>query len=274
MAIAGFIFIAVGAVLWWVQRRQQNRCSQLKLARPCQAAELETTAAAVATEIGGGAWRDYVWLRGTPKAETPLTSELKQLPCVCYTTTVVREYEETVREKDSDGRVASRTQRGSETVSEHSQRIPFELVDSSGQVRVEPDGAKIETVEVLNEFRPDSPVGGMLSYGSFSLALGSDGGHRNRRTLGYRYQETVLPLDRPVLVVGTASDSPRLAQEGHRTSSIAIKQPTQADQPYIITLKSHEAITKSVDQSAKIAFWLMVGCLGVGVVLLVAAIAA
>ena len=272
MAIAGFIFIAVGAVLWWVQRRQQNRCSQLKLARACQAAELETTATAVAKEIGGGDWRDYVWLRGTPNAETPLTSDLKQLSCVCYTTTVVREYEETVREKDSDGRVTSRTQRGSETVSEYSQRIPFDLVDSSGQVRVEPEGAKIEAVEVLNEFRPDSPTGGMLSYGSFSLALGSDRGQGNRRTLGYRYRETVLPLDRPVLVVGTASD--RLAQEGHRTGTIVLEQPTRADQPYIITLKSHEAITKSVDQSAKTAFWSMVGCLGVGVVLLVAAIAA
>jgi hypothetical protein len=265
MAIAGFIFIAAGAVLWWVQRRQQDRCSQLKLARACQAAELETTAAAVAQEIGGGDWRDYVWLRGTPKTETPLTSELKQLPCICYTTTVVREYEETVREKDSDGRVTSRTQRGSETVSEYSQRIPFDLIDNSGQVRVDPEGAKIESVEVLNEFRPDSPAGGLLSYGSFSLALGSDGGHGDRRTLGYRYKETVLPLDRPVLVVGTASDA---------TGTIALEQPTQAGQPYIITLKSHEAITKSVDQSAKIAFWSMVGCLGVGVVLFVAAIVA
>ncbi len=263
MAIAGFILLAVGAVLWWVQRRQQSRCNQLKLARPCQATDLEATATAISKEIGSGDWRDYVWLWGTVKAETPLTSELKQLPCVAYTSTVVREYEETVRDRDSKGNVTTRTQRGSETVSEHTQRIPFDLVDTSGQVRVDPEGAKIDLVEVLNEFRPGTPAGGMLSFGPFSLALGNGGGHGERKTLGYRYKETVLSLDRPLLVVGTACD---------RTGTVAIEKPTQADQPYIITTKSHEAITKDVNQSAQIALWAMVSCFGLGALLVVAAI--
>ncbi|MBD2233006.1 E3 ubiquitin ligase family protein [Phormidium tenue] len=263
MAIAGIIFIIAGAVLGWVQKRQQGRCRQLKLARACQATDLEAMATAVSKEIGGGDWRDYVWLWGTVKAEVPLTSEFKAIPCVGYTSTVVREYEETVRQKDSDGKVTTSIQRGSETISEHSQHIPFDLVDPSGQVRVDPEEAKIEQVEVLDEFRPGNPAGGMLSFGPFSLALGEESMGGPRRTLGYRYRETVLPLDRPLLVVGMASD---------RTGTIAIEKPAQDDQPYIITLKSHEAITKSVDQSAKIAFWSMVGCLGVGVVLLLAAI--
>lgn len=263
MAIAGIIFIILGAVLWWVKNRQQRRCNQLKLARACQVSDLQATATAVSKEIGGGDWRDYVWLWGTPKTSAPLTSEFKQVPCVSYTSTVVREYEETVREKDSNGNVTTRTQRSSETVSEHQQRIPFDLVDSSGQVRVEPDEANIESVEVLNDFRPGAPTGGMLSYGPFSLVLGGDGSGGTRRTLGYRYKESVLPLDRPVLVVGTASD---------RTGTVAIEKPAQADQPYIITLKSHEALTKSVDQSAQIAFWSMVACFGIGVVLLLAVV--
>ncbi|TVQ07013.1 MAG: E3 ubiquitin ligase [Leptolyngbya sp. DLM2.Bin27] len=273
MAIAGMIFIVAGALLWWVQSRQQRRCNQLKLARASTAADLETTATDVSKEIGGGDWRDYVWLWGTAKAAAPLTSEFKQLPCVYYTSAVIREYEETVSEKDSDGRVTTRTQRGSETVSEHKQRIPFDLVDSSGQVRVEPEAAKIESVEVLNEFRPGAPAGGMLSFGGFSLALGNADMGGSRRTLGYRYQEAILPLDRPLLVVGMASDRRSRALGGDRTSTVTIEKPAQDDQPFIITLKSHEAITKSVGQSAQIAFWSMVGCLGLGAVLLVAAIA-
>lgn len=263
MAIAGIIFIVAGAVLWWVQNRQQSRCRQLKLANAGQAADLEATAAAVSKEIGGGAWRDYVWLWGTVQANAPLISEFKQIPCVYYTSTVVREYEETVRDRDSKGNVTTRTQRGSETISNHSQCIAFDLVDTSGQVRVDPAGANIESVEVLNEFRPGTPAGGMLSFGPFSLALGNDSAGGSRRTLGYRYKETVLAMDRPLLVVGTASD---------RTGTVAIEKPTQADQPYIITTKSHETITKDVGQSAQIALGAMVGCFGLGVVLVLAAI--
>jgi hypothetical protein len=263
MAIAGILFLVAGAVLGWVQRRQQHRSTQIKLARSAQAADLATLAAAVAGEIGGGAWRDYVWLWGTAQAETPLASEFKQVPCVAYTSTVLREYEETVREKDSDGRVTTRTQRGTETVSEHRQRIPFDLVDASGPVRVDPEGATLDCVEVLNEFRPGTPVGGMLSFGPFSLALGDGGGSGQRRTLGYRYKETVLPVDRPLLVVGTASD---------RHGSVAIEKPTEEDQPFIITPKSHEAIAKSVSQSAQQAFWGMAGCLGLGTILVVASV--
>ncbi|MGB3199472.1 MAG: E3 ubiquitin ligase family protein [Nodosilinea sp.] len=271
MAIAGLVFIVAGAVLWWVRNRQQRRCNQLKLARAAKSIDLEAMATAVSQEIGGGAWRDYVWLWGTPNSSTPLTSEFKQVSCVSYTSTVVREYEETVREKDSNGNVTTRTQRGSETVSEHQQRIPFDLVDDAGRVRVDPEGANIEAVEVLNDFRPGAPTGGMLSYGPFSLVLGGDGHSGSRRTLGYRYKESVLPLDRPVLVVGTASDGRRPALEGHRTGTLAIEKPTQTDQPYIITTRSHEALAKSIGQSAQIAFWSMVGCFGVGVVLLLAA---
>jgi hypothetical protein len=266
MAIAGLIFLIAGCVLWWVQARQRRRWTQIKLARASQAAELEATATAVSREIGGGDWRDYVWLWGTVQAPTPLASEFKQVPCVCYTSTVVREYEETVREQDSKGHVTTRTQRGSETVSEHSQRMPFRLVDTSGQVWVDPEGAKIDLVEVLNEFRPGIPAGGMLSFGPFSLALGNEAGGGARRTLGYRYRETVLPLDRPLLVVGMASD--RRSGSAEANGRVTIEKPPQSDQPYLITLKSHEAISQSVNQSAQIAMWSMVGCFGVGVLLL------
>ncbi|MGB5975144.1 MAG: E3 ubiquitin ligase family protein [Nodosilinea sp.] len=271
MAIAGIVFMIAGAVLWWVQNRQRQRCNQIKLARQTQAADLKATAAAVAAEIGGGSWRDYVWLWGTPQLSTPLISEFKQVACISHTSTVVREYEETVREKDSSGSVTTRTQRGSETISEYSQRVPFNLTDNSGQVWVDPEGAKIELVEVLNDFRPGAPAGGMLSYGPFSLALGSDAGGA-RRTLGYRYREWVLPLDRPVLVVGTASDGQRQAAGSDRTSTVVIEKPAQADQPYIVTTKSHEAVAKSVDQSSRTALGAMVACLAVGILLLLAAV--
>ncbi|NER00564.1 MAG: hypothetical protein F6K30_28355 [Cyanothece sp. SIO2G6] len=91
----------------------------------------------------------------------------------------------------------------------HFQRSPihsFSLKDETGSVQVNPDAADIEMTSVVNEFQPEQPRGEMLSFGGFSLDISRYTRQASRRTLGYRYRETVLPLERHVLVVGTVSD--------------------------------------------------------------------
>lgn len=259
MAFLGFILLLVGGGLFFVRRHQQNRAFSLKSARKVNVADLQSTAAAVAEEIGGGDWRDYVKLWGEIQADQPLRSDLKQQPCVHYSFTVLREYEETVREKNAEGEVETRTQRGSETLSSHSQSIPFYLQDASGKIQVDPEGADIETVEVLNDFQPGDPAGGMLAYGHFKRTLSVGLGSSDRRTLGYRYRESVLPVGRSVLILGAASD-----QRG----TVAIAKPTQGDRHFIISLRPDEALTQAADRNSQWAWWSMVGCLSGGGVLL------
>ncbi|MBD2257877.1 E3 ubiquitin ligase family protein [Pseudanabaena sp. FACHB-2040] len=254
----GIILLTVGVVLYFVKRRQQNRAMSLKSARKVSAAELQSTARAVADEIGGGDWRDYVKLWGEISVEKPLLSDLKQQPCVYYEFTVQREYEETVRQKNADGEMETRTQRGTEVLSSHSQSIPFYLHDGSGKVWVEPEEADIETVEVVNEFQPGEPGGGLLSYGRFKRTLSVGFGTSDRRTLGYRYRESVLPVGRSVLVVGSAGD---------QRNEIAIAKPLTATQHFIISLKPDEALTQAAERNSKWASWSMIGCLSSGLLL-------
>jgi hypothetical protein len=124
---------------------------------------------------------------------------------------------------------------------------------------VNPEGADLETVEVLNEFRPGQSNGGSVSFGGFSMNLGDNFGSGNRRTLGYRYRESILPVGRQVTVLGMVSD---------RNGSLTVEKPN-TNQPFIISPKSQEALVKSANQNAQIAFWSMVGCLGLGAILLV-----
>lgn len=258
MTALGIVLLIVAAVLFFVRRHQQNRALSLKSARKTTAADLQATAQNVASEIGGGDWCDYVKVWGEVVTDTPLHSDLKQQPCVYYSYSVQREYEETVREKDSDGRDTTRTQRGSETLSSHSQSTPFYLQDSSGKVQIDPEGADIETVEVVNEFHPGDPVGGMLSFGVYRRTLSISFGNSNRRTLGYRYRECILPVGRSVLVLGKASD---------HTGEVAIAKPSAANQHFVISLKPDEALTRSAERNSQWAFWGMVGCLVGGLLL-------
>ncbi|MEM9005266.1 MAG: E3 ubiquitin ligase family protein [Cyanobacteria bacterium P01_F01_bin.86] len=240
MAIFGIILLIVGGVLFFVQRNQKQKLLSLKAARSVTVAELTDTAGAVADEIGGGSWRDYVKLWGEIVADSPLYSEHKQEACVHYVTKVVREFEEIATTRTEEGTKTER-QRKSETVTDHRQSIPFGLRDRTGTVKVDPDSANIETISILDEFRPE----------------------RSGKTLGYRYQESVLPVGRSVLVVGAASDL---------TGEVIIGKPVKSIHKYLISLKDEEHLAAITNRNAQAIFYGMFGCLGLGLLLLIVSI--
>ncbi|MEL6399680.1 MAG: E3 ubiquitin ligase family protein [Cyanobacteria bacterium J06607_6] len=230
MKIIGIIFLAIGVILFFIQRGQKQKLFSIKSARTITAAELQETAGAVAAEIGGGSWRDYVKLWGRVTIEQPLYSDQKEAPCVHFVSKVTREYET----KDDEGKV----QQKSEQVSQNRQSIAFWLHDRTGKIKVNPDGAEIETIEILNEFRPQ----------------------RSGKTRGYRHTESVLPIDLEVLVVGAVSDL---------TGDVIIGKPVKSDHHYLISLKDEEMLTSATARSAKNIFYSMIGCFAIGIVLLI-----
>ncbi len=257
MIIIGILFLGVSLVLFFVHKHLQHKLSSLRQARPASIAELNHLASQIAREMGAGSWRDYVKLRGTIQCEQPLISELKQTPCVHYQMTVVREYEEQVTERDQDNNLVQKTQRGSETLSQRQESIPFFLQDDTGEIWVEPEGAQIEAIRVMNNFSPEQPQAGQLSLGDSSLPSSADS---HRRTLGYRYQESVLPVQRQVFVVAQVSD---------RNKSLLLENPTLKGQRFVISSKSEEALAHTTQTSVTYAFYGMVSTLGAGALLVI-----
>jgi hypothetical protein len=258
VSVIGAGLIVAGGVAFFIHRQQKHRSFSLKSARSTKISDLYQTATAIATEIGGGNWRDYVRVWGKIEAEQPLRSQIKQCPCVYYISTVVREYEEIVTRKDSEGNETKETQRGSETISRDKQSIPFQLRDDSGTITVDPTDGDMETLKVVDEFRTGHDPSGLLSFGGLSLTLGS--GRAGRRTLGYRYTESVLPVDREALVVGMVSDS---------TGNLAIRKPVDLDRRFILSLKTYEELTKAADRNASTAYFLAIAGVSIGVLLFI-----
>jgi hypothetical protein len=255
MKIVGVILLIASIVLFFVQKHFKHKIFSLKSARKTTTKELHQTSLAIASEIEGGNWRDYVKLWGTITADEPLISELKKESCVYYEMTVQREYEETVREKNSEGQWVQSTKRRSETVTQQKRSIPFFLKDQEGMVKVDLEGANITTVKILDEFRPGQPQGQMLSFGKFSFVL--SGNFNQNRTLGYRYTESILPLGQSILVVGTASDE---------TGELTITKPLKSAQKFIVSLKTDEATTAEAEKNAQITFYSMIGCFIIGII--------
>ncbi|MGJ3249152.1 MAG: E3 ubiquitin ligase family protein [Elainellaceae cyanobacterium] len=256
----GIVLLGIGLVLFFVQRSQRARSLGIKSARAATIAELAQMADEIAAEIGRGNWREYVGLRGTITCDRPLISELKQEPCVYYTMTVRRDYEETVIRKDSEGRSRREVQRGSEIVASNKRSIPFQLQDATGTITVNPEGAHIDSVDILNDFRPDQLSSRSLSYGNFSITVNTPITQGDRHTLGYRYSEAVLPVGRTVFVLAELSD-----EFGERM----LQKPTQARQPFLISLKAPNELATHADRAANRAHYAMLICLVAGLVLVI-----
>lgn len=257
MGIVGFILVAIAVILFFVKQAQAKSHSSVLLARFTDVEELESTCEAITQEIGGGNWRDYVKLWGKITVDEPLISEMKQEPCVYYRMLVQREYEEKVRSQDSEGKTVEKIVRKSETITQNQRSTPFMLEDSTGKITINPQGAKFDTIKILDEFHNEQPAGGMLQFGNFSFLLKND--HYQTRTLGYRYQEFILPINREVLIVGNASDE---------TGNLKITKPTN-NEPFLISFKTEEELNSDYQNNQNILKYSMIGCFIVGFLLII-----
>ncbi|MFN4270149.1 MAG: E3 ubiquitin ligase family protein [Thermosynechococcus sp.] len=261
MGVLGGFLLIVAIALFLVQRHHRLKLRSLKLATSSTTADLHYLQQQVAQEIGSGSLREYVKVCGQIVADQPLISALKQVPCVHYRMRVSREYEEDVSETDSEGHTRWRTERRSTTISSNSQTIPFRLRDRYGEIEVDPRGADIETIQVLDEFRPANNTA-RLAFGSFQVNVGSlTFGSGN--TIGYRYQEWITPVDRQVLVVGMASDE---------TGTLRIERPAAKGQQFFVSLKSEDRLTQDIRRALLYSTLGTAACSGLGILLILLAL--
>lgn len=206
MGIGGGILLVLGIILIVVYVRSKRRAGYLIAARASKIGELASAASTVASEIEGGDYRQFAELTGDVICPTPLTSPLAELPCLYYSMSISRRYEEDYYTQDSKGNRVRRTRTGSEIMSSESQQVDFTLNDGSGQLGVTVQSVDYDGLqETVDRFVPGEQRGGRLQMGRFSLSIRGVG--MNRRTLGYQYDETILPLDRRLTVVGEVSDA-------------------------------------------------------------------
>ena len=77
--------------------------------------------------------------------------------------------------------------------------MPFFVEDSTGKVEVHPQGSEVDAQKVVDRFEPSASPG-------FTLGGAPVPFDEEANTLGYRYTESVLPIDSPVYVLGVVRE--------------------------------------------------------------------
>ena len=231
------IFVVAGIVLLYFRNKNKQK-----------AALMGQTQTSSASDVSGLAPGTLVEVKGTLRCEEPLSSEMAGEKCAYYSSKVIREYMERDYDDDDVG-----SDRRSEVVAHNEQFAPFVVEDSTGTVAVNAEGAEMDAKQVVNRFeRNTGSEGPSISLGGTTIHLGG-----GERTLGYRYAETILPVDAPVYVLGTVQQGGGIGtpsgDEEHR---------------FVVSHRSEEALGQSL---GKTVLWLGVGgiaSIAVGVVLL------
>jgi hypothetical protein len=74
-----------------------------------------------------------------------------------------------------------------------------------------------------------------MTLGSFRMGTSPKMQGGGRRTIGYRYEESAIPVGRDVYVLGEAADS---------GGALTIRKPSGKGTRFIVSLKSEEALVK------------------------------
>jgi hypothetical protein len=227
--VIGGIALVAAPILLAIAASKRNRLGQMQATETYSAAQLEE----VRDQMGRGSFIQRVEVKGKAECAEPLKAEFTGQACVAYNVRLDREYEETYWETDSEGRRSQKTRRGSETLSSNERRVPFMVRDQTGVVKVLPEGAEIVWETSLSKFETSLP-GERFSLGSFAFDLTRAALGAGKRTLGYRYEEKLVPVGRDLYVLGEASDS---------GGELVVKRSSTKGEKFIVSVKSEEELS-------------------------------
>lgn len=240
----GVVALVAGGVVLYFRSRQLGKMASMS--------QVETSGCSEVTGLSTGT---PVEVKGTLRCEQPLTSEMAGKECAYYLSRVIREYEEPDRDDDRPG-----SNRRSETIASNEQFAPFVVEDETGTAGVRPEGAEIDALQVMNRFERDAEGGPGITLGGFTVNLGN-----RERTIGYRYQENILPVDEPVYVLGVMREDGEIG---------APRPAEEADQRFLVSYRSEEQLEKKYRRDALILMLVAVGLFVFGAAFVAVGIAA
>ncbi|MBN2545530.1 MAG: E3 ubiquitin ligase family protein [Spirochaetes bacterium] len=232
--VISIIFFIASVILFIIRKKALDVLLDIKFVQTIKIKNIMENYQSITDQLGKGNYSEYVEIKGVSKCGNPIKSQHTDTDCVWYHSQILREYEETVTTKDSKGYSRTEIRRGSEVVSDITNKTDLEIDDGTGKINVNTDSSEIVSKLIYNQFQPGE-YKGMINI-NFSPIFG-------RRTIGYRYKEEIIPLSQNLYIIGEASD---------REGRLEIQKPLDNRKKFIVSVKSEEELIKSFNTKAVI----------------------
>jgi hypothetical protein len=256
MIFVGIILLIGAVACYFIARNSKAELDAMNAADTFDAQTLQELHGKVSTLLGTDVpIAEKCEIEGTIECDQPLKAPLSGTACVAYVRTTVREYEEQVTTKDAEGKTVTSMQRGSETMETDQRQVNFWVRDQTGRTLVCPENGEIDYVDSADRFEQGERAGGGKSSG-----LG--GGVAQRKTLGYRHTEKLLPMGINVYILGCATSSDGQPMVGCNTR--------KSGETFMISRKSERELASSAASSARNFMYAAYGCGALGAILVIA----
>jgi len=193
-------------------------------------------------------YAEYCELKGTLTSSEPVRGELSGEDVAIYESRVERLLETRHETRHDDGRITSEWRKSTESLSSNRREATFFLDDGTGRVRVDIAGAELSLEKVVDRFEPPGAVeregdGALaLTIGGFSLSVAGVDTRSDRRTVGYRFEERILPLGRDVYALGEVIDT---------GDGLILRKTAEKEQPFVLSLRSETQLIGASEASAR-----------------------
>lgn len=252
------LVVAGGIVVSFVRSHMLNRVREMKFMHTSTVQEVLDTYRTMEESGMGDTFRSYVELKGRVHTPQPVYTPFSNQP-VAYCASRVFAVTQTVEHyKDDEGNMKTRTVKREEPLSNEESSHTLQFRDNSTDTTVTLDinhGCTFDVPETFDRFESPNAIGHYPFFAHF---------HMSRPNLiGYRMQESTIPLDHPLYVIGEAY------KEG---GVLHIGKPTGKDKIFIVSPKSEDELVGKYEGNARLALFGGIAMIAVGVIWLVAMI--
>jgi hypothetical protein len=190
--IFGVILLVAAGIFGWLGWKAKKRGGAIEATETTPCGQVPARVSAMAGDTAVVQLTECIGV-ARPGPSGPLTAPYSSQPCVWYRNHISHHYWDTEWQTDSKGNRTSRRVRRQSTVSSTDSDSPFAVADSSGEVAVAPQNARMDKPYKTYDQFEQRPRESFMN----EFFLGD-------RTIGYQYEEWILSPDQPLYVLGGA----------------------------------------------------------------------
>jgi len=254
MIFVGIILIAIGVGVFFYRKKIEDKLLDVKYYDLVDIKSAVDILQSVAKEVGAGHYAQMIKVNGKAFMEEPLQGEFTNDDCVYYEVSATHRFKRMVENKDQNGRVKKSWVPSSESIGSAEVGGEFQIIDNSGAVAIDIQGADLTIEQAFKEFKSgrrsrDFSFGSYLPENNYRI-----------KSDGYEMVERHIKQNDDLFVIGELTD---------RNGFPQLTLSTEKDNPFIVSIHSEEQVIKALEGKIKLMNFISYACWIGGVVMAV-----